>query len=312
MSFREKQSTPTTLSSPPMGADAADAADAVAAATRILGSSTITRPTPITEGGCGGTEFGCCLDETTPARSLNDSCKGGSGDGGSGDGGSGDGGCGGTEFGCCHNGTPARSFTDSCKGGIGPYNPFNPNSPLRPAIGRLTRIICGNGSSITCDEGTEGCSPFSNSGLCSHVGNLERVRCESGHYTWCNGGVEGCYQGSKQGPCIPIGNSIDITCKNDSNISCHAGTYGCFPNSNVGVCSGTSPSPSPSSSCSNPIPENVYILSNNTNMHKGICQLDGNHLVCGFENYCNDTGVIHSVTEAIEDTATDLLGAGNN
>lgn len=74
----------------------------------IIRRTTGTSDTPSVKssegsGGCKGTEYGCCADGVTPAKSLQDPCKN-------------VGGCAGTRYGCCADGkTPARSPLDSCK-----------------------------------------------------------------------------------------------------------------------------------------------------------------------------------------------------
>lgn len=80
-----------------------------------------------------------------------------------------------------------------------------------------------------------------------------------------------------------IGRPISILCGGSSpqRVFCRGGTYGCFNGSRVGVCDISN------KSCLNPIPDEVVIVTNQTNLQSGQCLLEGDNLVCRFPNYCN-------------------------
>ena len=80
-----------------------------------------------------------------------------------------------------------------------------------------------------------------------------------------------------------IGRPISILCGGSSpqRVFCRGGTYGCFNGSRVGVCDISN------KSCLNPIPDEVVIVTNQTNLQSGQCLLEGENLICRFPNYCN-------------------------
>ena len=76
---------------------------------------------------------------------------------------------------------------------------------------------------------------------------------------------------------------ISILCGGSSpqTVFCRDGSYGCFDGSRVGVCDINN------LSCLNPIPDEVVITTNQTNLQSGQCLLHGQNLVCRFPSFCN-------------------------
>lgn len=71
------------------------------------------------------------------------------------------GGCTGTRYGCCQDGTTsARSLTDPCKGGS------LPPTPSSGRVGGRTYVICESGEGLRCNQGTYGCYTGSGVGPC--------------------------------------------------------------------------------------------------------------------------------------------------